>query len=290
MIKCPKCGFEQPEDMFCAHCGINMQKYRAPLPTLVAGYGKSFRSLVIVLVILITSFLLLKSFEKTMRRQGLKGDIDLGNTSQIGVSAGSLAGNVRQHHASTKEEPPTEAPLPKTAKTMATAQTLGEQKAFNLITAHFQLAEVSYTDLFGESGAVPEHPWVLQDNISPILSFDSQDMDLKIGSNTYVYDGRSLRIETTVLIKTITEKEIQAQITYHRIIKNAPAHSNTIEVNQQIPIGKELILIDAFSRQLRPDRNDSILSTLFRSRLFLSHSTDFAQIITIENPRNTPQE
>ena len=29
MVKCPRCQFEQPEDVFCASCGVNMQNYRA---------------------------------------------------------------------------------------------------------------------------------------------------------------------------------------------------------------------------------------------------------------------
>lgn len=28
MINCPKCGFQQPPDQFCASCGVNMAKYR----------------------------------------------------------------------------------------------------------------------------------------------------------------------------------------------------------------------------------------------------------------------
>ncbi len=30
MIQCPKCQFEQPEDIYCAQCGINMKTYVAP--------------------------------------------------------------------------------------------------------------------------------------------------------------------------------------------------------------------------------------------------------------------
>ncbi len=30
MVKCPKCEFEQPEDVFCASCGVNMKSFTAP--------------------------------------------------------------------------------------------------------------------------------------------------------------------------------------------------------------------------------------------------------------------
>lgn len=29
MMKCPRCSFEQPEDVFCASCGVNMQTFKA---------------------------------------------------------------------------------------------------------------------------------------------------------------------------------------------------------------------------------------------------------------------
>ncbi|MEQ1875182.1 MAG: hypothetical protein ABL958_00960 [Bdellovibrionia bacterium] len=34
-VSCPKCGFEQPSDRFCANCGIDMENYRAPVKPLV---------------------------------------------------------------------------------------------------------------------------------------------------------------------------------------------------------------------------------------------------------------
>jgi len=33
MTTCPKCGFEQPEDRFCANCGIQMASYKARKPS-----------------------------------------------------------------------------------------------------------------------------------------------------------------------------------------------------------------------------------------------------------------
>lgn len=37
MIKCPKCHFEQPEDIYCAQCGINMKTFVAPKASLLLG-------------------------------------------------------------------------------------------------------------------------------------------------------------------------------------------------------------------------------------------------------------
>ncbi len=35
IIKCPKCGFQQPDDQFCANCGINLETYIPPEPSLL---------------------------------------------------------------------------------------------------------------------------------------------------------------------------------------------------------------------------------------------------------------
>src|SRR6188508_2353904 len=34
-VTCPKCGFEQPRDRFCANCGIDIENYRSP-PSSIA--------------------------------------------------------------------------------------------------------------------------------------------------------------------------------------------------------------------------------------------------------------
>ncbi len=35
MIKCPKCDFEQPEDIYCAQCGVNMKNFVPPKKSLI---------------------------------------------------------------------------------------------------------------------------------------------------------------------------------------------------------------------------------------------------------------
>ena len=35
VIKCPKCQFEQPDDTYCAQCGVNMKTFVAPKRSLL---------------------------------------------------------------------------------------------------------------------------------------------------------------------------------------------------------------------------------------------------------------
>lgn len=54
MLKCPKCGFQQPEDIYCANCGVNMQTFKAePKPifkSLLTNWMVQLAALVIVIV------------------------------------------------------------------------------------------------------------------------------------------------------------------------------------------------------------------------------------------------
>ncbi|MCC6278081.1 MAG: zinc ribbon domain-containing protein [Oligoflexia bacterium] len=42
MITCPKCGFEQPKDKFCAKCGINMEVFAAANQNRMKKWGSTF--------------------------------------------------------------------------------------------------------------------------------------------------------------------------------------------------------------------------------------------------------
>lgn len=55
MIKCPKCGFSQPEDIYCASCGIKMDGYAKKKGS---GLATNWMVHVCILIILIISFVL----------------------------------------------------------------------------------------------------------------------------------------------------------------------------------------------------------------------------------------
>jgi len=61
MIKCPKCGFQQPEDIYCASCGIKMDGY----VKRGAGLATNWMVHVCILVILIIGFVI---YDKLSRK------------------------------------------------------------------------------------------------------------------------------------------------------------------------------------------------------------------------------
>ncbi len=58
MIKCPKCNFEQPEDIYCAQCGVNMKTFVPPKPSLFVALATNQALVVGLLFIGIVAFVL----------------------------------------------------------------------------------------------------------------------------------------------------------------------------------------------------------------------------------------
>jgi hypothetical protein len=79
LINCPRCGFSQPQDQYCAQCGIDMQSYKPKeLPffkKLVSSTG--FQLGVLILVTVIAAQFILKRYspqkfsQKNSRSQGV---------------------------------------------------------------------------------------------------------------------------------------------------------------------------------------------------------------------------
>lgn len=62
LVKCPKCGFDQPKDTYCASCGVEMDTYKPVSPPLWKKVVRSpLFSLVIFLALGYASILYLKS-------------------------------------------------------------------------------------------------------------------------------------------------------------------------------------------------------------------------------------
>ncbi len=50
MVNCPKCGFEQPEDKYCASCGVDMERYQ---PKKAPFFNRLVKSLIFQLIALV---------------------------------------------------------------------------------------------------------------------------------------------------------------------------------------------------------------------------------------------
>ena len=64
MINCPKCGFFQPKDQYCASCGVNMEKWQAPKQPLWKKVAGNWMFQLSVLFIIIFVLILNDSFNE----------------------------------------------------------------------------------------------------------------------------------------------------------------------------------------------------------------------------------
>src|SRR5690348_1453156 len=60
MMECPRCGFSQPIDRYCANCGLDIEKFRAkpkPLWVRLAQNPNVYLSLIAVLIVSVAGYL-----------------------------------------------------------------------------------------------------------------------------------------------------------------------------------------------------------------------------------------
>jgi hypothetical protein len=84
MIKCPKCGFSQPEDIYCASCGIKMDSYAKKHST--SGLASNWMVHVCLLVIVIISFVLYDKVKSRNSRTQVISTKTLPSTSSNSVA------------------------------------------------------------------------------------------------------------------------------------------------------------------------------------------------------------
>lgn len=89
MIQCPRCGFEQPPDQYCAQCGVNMETYKIKhRPSLIKEILLDSRLHFFVLILIATT-----SFFTLLRQ----------NTSHLEERLGVLQGQLQISSSSTSE-------------------------------------------------------------------------------------------------------------------------------------------------------------------------------------------
>lgn len=92
MIKCPKCGFSQPEDIYCASCGIKMDSYTKK--ERASGLASNWMVHVCLLVIVIIGFVLYdKISNRRSRNQAISTQSMPSSTESNTVSRASLKPN-----------------------------------------------------------------------------------------------------------------------------------------------------------------------------------------------------
>lgn len=126
LVNCPRCGFQQPQDKYCAHCGVDMENYRPPQPSFAKKiFGNP--ALQVGAVLAIAAVVGLGVYQR--HRSDLEDRVSyLKNGPQIARGVSSPAGE----HEAAEEAPLAEAP---TAAAFAAGETTAPAAAEGEVTA-----------------------------------------------------------------------------------------------------------------------------------------------------------
>ena len=87
LVKCPRCGFSQPQDKYCAQCGVDMETFKPPRKSAVVSYLKDpFLYLAVALIAIGVSIFTLYRHDKSdiaQRVQFLKGTLQIASTNGV---------------------------------------------------------------------------------------------------------------------------------------------------------------------------------------------------------------
>lgn len=95
LINCPRCGFQQPKDTYCAQCGIDMESFKpANPPFLKRLFSSVLIQLGLIAVVAVgISFTLIKpsKFENQPRFTNARSFLQISNTSATDEASNNLA-------------------------------------------------------------------------------------------------------------------------------------------------------------------------------------------------------
>lgn len=85
LVKCPRCGFSQPKDQYCAQCGIDMTAFKPPRKSAFMRYATDpLMYLIMALLVIGVSITTLYKKDKTdlaQRVKFLKGSLQIASTN-----------------------------------------------------------------------------------------------------------------------------------------------------------------------------------------------------------------
>lgn len=113
LIKCPKCGFDQPKDTYCANCGIEIDSYRPQKPSLFRRIVRSpLYYLVLLIIVILAAY---KGFKHlpSATKPTLSKTIDLRTVTAPTATPSPTPANPKgviaseaKHQAKTPDQPP----------------------------------------------------------------------------------------------------------------------------------------------------------------------------------------
>jgi hypothetical protein len=158
MIECPKCGFVQPKDKYCANCGLDIETYKpAPDPMMVRlKRNTALQGSAIVFIIVIMAIAIFISQRERIARH-LEGAIPALKRSmpQPEITAEPYTGGSAPTPRNTEPPPPT-ALAAKAAPSVAAEEAPKIPKELNV--GFYEISKAAILQLAGEGQILNETP------------------------------------------------------------------------------------------------------------------------------------
>ena len=291
---CPKCGFDQPDDIFCASCGVDVKQYSPSFKTSIRKNTVAF--VVIALLLAGFSIMFYPKFVSFMNLDRIfpEGQItDSGNTSTFGVSS-ELEGTAVERTA---------APVAATAPAPRVDAVIAPVKAPDTVDARpvttvFMIGEISTVEI-NQLLVVKDHPiepegiiWGRANDIPLIRrAYIDREMRIKGGENKFNYADEFVRFDITIDVKSQDQQGFKATFNYTRRYDNS---LQVIDGNAQskfditVPYQSLVYIIDKLPRlQEGVERilpSNSLISQLHKSSTFLNDTSESVFVFQFENP------
>jgi hypothetical protein len=296
MIKCPKCGFEQPEDIFCANCGIDIGRYRGS----GAGFKFPKRTFLLFLTaigIAIIAIMFLKKFDSALNLDRFfpEGKINESNRSETFGTSSSLEGRV-----DTNEPPDAGANnmIPQPKALVGTPKAADTQIEPRVVSVAYSFSEVSSVEINQlliqrDNPSEPENLiWGLADDI-PLVhrSYVEREAKVKMGENKLGYNDEFIKTDLNVDMTAQDLQGFKANFSYFRNYENSLQVSDgdaQIKFEATVPYQKILYIIDKLPR-VRTGLSqilatNSLLGMLHKSSTFAQDASECILILQFEKP------
>lgn len=280
MFVCPKCGFQQPKDRYCAKCGVDTESYKRPKESPVSLTFGILKPIAIFASILFVIFLALKGLNKTLNVDFDFASNDIEPSLTIGTQADSvkvesiaeepsLPNPIRNNTAQAEYVPAERTPpLP----TKSAQQTIPDQ----IIT--ITLAEVAIPeDMRGSKKTIlTEAPQILN-------SFFTDSGNIKEDTFTTQFEDALMIYEINVQVTTHKDTKNTFKTTIQRSLKTPAAVTiANIETTDTMELTSYSIIPDALPREQRLQPLTTLLTSLVQSQNYLARNSELAVIVHFE--------
>lgn len=292
LVECPRCHFKQPQDQYCANCGVDMLAFKQAAVPLYKKLFKSglFQFILVALLGVAITYVVIKSDQPQQWIQKIN------RFASVNISQNTPTSEDQQDQESFEEPPP----LTSASETTPTSPTemAAENTAFVAETdthmADIKLIEIENEQLNALLQQAHSANSVIQDaeikafalpisNIHAVQTLNSSTVKLKLNSpmqTKYGTDSRGFILSFTLSQATESYKTIKIQ--FNKIHPNdnleVPLELN-LQANEKLIIsGNSLLSYFEFDTDLM---NMSPFQ-IFKSTDFKNQKTTFAIIIELQ--------